>query len=74
VPVRPESAPGVARVRLEGKPRITPAKVFRVKLRSWIREEVEILESYHEEWGNDPINNNTERNLNPYLTGFENMM
>ena len=35
---------------------------------------MEIFESYHEEWGNDPINNNTERNLNPYLTAFENMM
>lgn len=35
---------------------------------------METLEAYHEKRGNDPINNNTERNLNPYLTGFEDLM
>lgn len=32
------------------------------------------LEVYHKKWGNDPINNNTERNLNPHLTGLEDLM
>ena len=30
--------------------------------------------TYHEKWSNDPINENTECNLNPYLTGVENPM
>lgn len=35
---------------------------------------MDTLETYHKKRGNDPINNDTERNLNPYLTGFEDLM
>ena len=35
---------------------------------------METLGAYHEKRGNDPINNNAERNLNPYLTGFKDLM